>query len=85
MTQMINVNGKFIPVRDETVLEALEKAGVEVFSQCRDGFCGACTCKAENPNSVLHNKNVIASFDADSEILACSAKVKDGEILMLTL
>jgi len=85
MARIIEVNGKFYPVKDETVLEALEKIGVDIYSQCRDGYCGACTCKVANPDAVLHKNNIIASFDNESEILACSSTVKEGQTLVLKM
>ncbi|MBO1897691.1 2Fe-2S iron-sulfur cluster binding domain-containing protein [Shewanella sp. BF02_Schw] len=85
MAKIIVVNGKFYPVKDETVLEALERAGVSVYSQCRDGYCGACTCKTSNPEAVVHKKNIIASFDSNTEILACSSNVIEGQTLVLKM
>ncbi|QIR16495.1 2Fe-2S iron-sulfur cluster-binding protein [Shewanella aestuarii] len=85
MPTIIQVNGKFYPVKDETVLEVLEKAGIEIYSQCRDGYCGACKCKTTNPESVKHKDDILAAFDPESEILACSSKVIDGETLVLKM
>tara|TARA_R110002033_G_scaffold135713_3_gene175292 strand:+ start:24091 stop:24348 length:258 start_codon:yes stop_codon:yes gene_type:complete len=85
MAKIIEVNGKFYPVKDETVLEALEQAGISIYSQCRDGYCGACTCKASNPEAVEHKKDIIASFDSKTEILACSSTVIEGQTLVLKM
>lgn len=85
MAAIIEVNGKFYPVKDETVLDALEKAGVEIYSQCKDGYCGACKCKASNPEAVKHNDDILASFDKESEILTCSSTVLDGHTLVLKM
>ncbi|GGB52700.1 hypothetical protein GCM10011607_11510 [Shewanella inventionis] len=85
MAAIIEVNGKFYPVKDETVLEALERSGVEIYSQCKDGYCGACKCKVANPEAVKHSDDILAAFDKENEILTCSSKVLDGQTLVLKM
>ncbi|MFV7771980.1 2Fe-2S iron-sulfur cluster-binding protein [Shewanella marisflavi] len=74
----ININGYFLPVQPgEKVLNALESRGIEMKSQCRDGFCGACACKAKKVEGVVHTDNAILTIDTDKEILPCSAIIQE--------
>lgn len=62
---------------DGSVLESLEKSGLEPVSQCKDGFCGACRVPIYK-GSVIYPKAPIAYVGA-REILPCCCK-PDGDI-----
>lgn len=67
------INVKQLPSSNEdTLLETLEKANVEVHYHCRDGFCGACRCKLIK-GSVEYITDPLAFID-DDEILPCCCK-----------
>ncbi len=55
----------------ESILEALEKNGIYIDSQCREGYCGVCRCKRIS-GEVKYAKEPIAYIN-DGEVLACSA------------
>ncbi len=75
----ININGYFLPVRPGMkVLNELEALGIEMKSQCRDGFCGACVCKAKGVEGVVHSDNAILTINQETEILPCSAIIQEG-------
>jgi ferredoxin len=64
----------------ETLLEAMEHAGLAVEYQCRDGHCGACRCKLSAGN-VEYTGFAMASTQQD-EILPCICR-SDGEFVEL--
>ncbi len=47
--------------RDESVLDALEEAGIEVISDCRKGECGLCTLKVLDVEGELDHRDVFLS------------------------
>lgn len=54
---------------DSTLLESLEKAGLDVHFHCRQGFCGACRTKLHQ-GEVQYVADPLAYID-DGEILPC--------------
>nr|WP_309251002.1 2Fe-2S iron-sulfur cluster-binding protein [Vibrio diazotrophicus] len=65
---------------NDTVLEAAQKAGVEIYSECKSGFCGACKCKLKS-GKVIKIRDTIA-YTEEGCILTCSVKAEtDIEIL----
>ena len=65
-----------------SILEALEKANIEVTYQCREGFCGACRAQL-NSGEVIYNQEPLA-FVRDGEILMCCSKpVTDISITLI--
>ncbi len=56
--------------QDKTVLNCLEKNGVEVHYHCRDGFCGACRVTLVSGEIEYSNGEPLA-FIGDNEILPC--------------
>jgi ferredoxin len=68
----INVQGKVVHYEsnEQTLLECLESANVEVHYHCRDGFCGACrvTLVAGEINYPLGEP---LAYVGDNEILPC--------------
>lgn len=57
-----------------TILETMEKAGIEPEYNCRDGHCGACRCKLVS-GEVEYVGFAMAYTQAD-EILPCISKAK---------
>lgn len=66
----------------DTLLDAIEAEGIEVPSECRDGYCGTCVCKLKS-GQVEYVKDVLAYCDDDSVALCC-AKPKTDVIICLT-
>ncbi|PKG81816.1 (Fe-S)-binding protein [Colwellia sp. 75C3] len=68
----IHVQGKVVPYEnnEQTLLDCLESANVEVHYHCRDGFCGACrvTLVAGEINYPLGEP---LAYVGDNEILPC--------------
>ena len=68
---MITICGnKTVPhQKDSSILETVEHHGVEIHSQCRDGFCGACRTRILE-GEVEYTSDPLA-FIEDDEILPC--------------
>lgn len=72
-------------IEKPSILAILNKKGVNIPSQCLDGFCG--TCKCDKPKEgYIKNKdgynesNIIASYDKENEILPCVSKIDREKI-----
>lgn len=62
-----------IPVlENQSILSALENAGIKAESQCRDGFCGTCSIK------VLGDSDNVFLLDGKDDI----GLTKQGEVLI---
>ncbi|MEZ9310336.1 2Fe-2S iron-sulfur cluster-binding protein [Vibrio sp. 10N.286.49.F3] len=78
----ISLNSKQFPAaEDDTVLQAAEKAGEVIYSECRDGFCGACKCKLKS-GAVVPTRKTIA-YLPEGYILTCSVKANSDLVLEL--
>lgn len=62
-----------------TLLEAMEQAGLEPEFQCRDGHCGSCKCELLS-GEVEYVGFALASMHP-KEILPCICKAKSDVIL----
>lgn len=60
-----------------SLLQALEQKNVKVFSECRNGFCGACKTKL-NHGSVIYHTEPLVELEAD-ECLPCCCH-PDGDV-----
>lgn len=82
--KQITIGSKHIEIADtETVLEALERAGVEASYNCREGFCGVCRTKLIS-GTVTYKVDPLAFID-DDEILSCCTQAKsDIHIKLIT-
>ncbi|TDS86386.1 PDR/VanB family oxidoreductase [Nesterenkonia aurantiaca] len=63
---------------DESILEALERVGVEAMYDCRKGECGLCVVKAEQLNGVIDHRDVFfneAEKSADTKLCVCVSRV----------
>ena len=65
----------------ETVLEALERAGLDMASGCRAGTCCKCMLQAQGPPSDSQ-RGLRATLKTQGYFLACQARV-DGELRLL--
>ncbi len=68
-------------VEGEYILDAAEKAGVEVESSCRAGTCGTCTAKVlKGEVTYEEDYDALSSLEA-GEILTCCAKPVSSVVL----
>ncbi|MCF7354914.1 class I ribonucleotide reductase maintenance protein YfaE [Vibrio sp. CK2-1] len=63
----------------QTLLDAMEKAGLEPEFQCRDGHCGACKCELESGD--VEYIGFALAFTHPKEILPCICKAKSDVVL----
>ncbi len=68
----INVQNKVVHYEnnEQTLLECLESADVEVHYHCRDGFCGACRVTLVE-GEINYPQGEPLAFVGDNEILPC--------------
>jgi len=68
----ISVQGKVVHYvnNEQTLLECLESAGVEVHYHCRDGFCGACRVTLTE-GEINYPLGEPLAYVGKGEILAC--------------
>lgn len=68
----INVQSKVVHYEnnEQTLLECLESADVEVHYHCRDGFCGACRVTLVE-GEINYPLGEPLAFVGDKEILPC--------------
>ena len=68
----IMVQGKVVPFEnnEETLLDCLESADIEVHYHCRDGFCGACRVTLVT-GEINYPLGEPLAFVGDNEILPC--------------
>ncbi|MBE2896605.1 2Fe-2S ferredoxin-like protein [Pasteurellaceae bacterium HPA106] len=64
---------------DGSLLETLEKNGIEHEYQCRSGFCGACRVKLLK-GEVHYNQPPLASLNPGEMLLCCCKVDSDLEI-----
>ncbi|RTE87304.1 MULTISPECIES: class I ribonucleotide reductase maintenance protein YfaE [Gammaproteobacteria] len=69
-SQVIEVD----PGQPQTLLEALEQAGVETRYHCRSGFCGA--CRTTLISGEVEYINDPLAYMRPQEILPCACKAK---------
>jgi ferredoxin len=68
----ISVQGKVVHYEnnEQTLLECLESANIEVHYHCRDGFCGACRVSLIE-GEVNYPQGDPLAFVGKGEVLAC--------------
>ncbi|MQT15579.1 PDR/VanB family oxidoreductase [Segnochrobactrum spirostomi] len=80
--------GKDIVVpQNQSLLEALEDAGVEMISDCRRGECGLCTLPILETDGIVDHRDVFFSDRqkaAGGKICTCVSRVSGGEIVLDT-
>lgn len=70
-----------IVTSDESVLEALERVGVEAMYDCRKGECGLCVVKAEQLGGVIDHRDVFFDEEeklSDTKLCVCVSRVASG-------
>lgn len=78
--------GITVPVRsDQTLLEALLGAGVEMIYDCQRGECGLCAVKVLEKNAAIDHRDVFLSPEEKAEnhrMCACVSRLTDGHALI---
>lgn len=71
---------------DQTVLDALHKAGIDVACDCREGLCGSCEANVLY-GIVDHRDSVLTSGEkaAMNRMMTCCSRAQPGEKLKLAL
>lgn len=80
-TQLDGASAQFICEPNETLLDAMERAGLSPPSSCRSGLCGACMCRVEAGSVTLAGNGVLDEEErAAGWTLACSATPASAEL-----
>lgn len=72
---------------DQTMLEALEDAGVPMIHDCRRGECGLCAVKIVSATAPLDHRDVFFSEEErqhDPRICACVSRARGGQLIIDT-
>lgn len=80
----IGATGQVISVgSEETLLEALEAAGIKVPNLCRGGVCGQCQCKVVS-GDIEHRDNFLSAQDkaAGRSIMPCVSRSKSPRLVL---
>lgn len=64
----------------ETLLECMEKAGLDVEYQCRDGHCGACRCQLSSGD--VEYTGFAMACTQGNEILPCICRAVHKDITL---
>jgi len=81
---MLVVNGQPMINRiGDTILQTLESNHIQIFSECRSGYCGACRCKKVKGEPTLVVEPL--AFANEDELLACISKVPLNGYLEITI
>jgi len=71
---------------EETVVEALGRAGIVVPTKCSDGICGVCAAGHDGATEIEHRDYVLSARErAGRVILCCSRAAREGEVLRIDL
>ncbi|MBN3857180.1 ferredoxin--NADP reductase [Paraburkholderia sp. Ac-20340] len=80
-TQLDGASHRFTCEPGETLLDAMERAGLAPPSSCRNGLCGACMCRVEAGEVALNAEAALDEEErADGWTLACSARPASAQI-----
>jgi ferredoxin-NADP reductase len=78
--------GKTLAVAEtQTLLEALEAAGVEAMSDCRKGECGLCALPILAVDGVVDHRDVFfneAEKEASDKLCACVSRIYGGSVTL---
>lgn len=84
MRSTIDVQGhglvEFDPTSHNSVLEALELAGVDINSMCKDGYCGSCKATLIEGSVVYHIEPMISKSGGEFFPCSCKPAVKSMKI-----
>lgn len=76
--------GKSFSVQEnQSLLDALEAAGVPVIGACRSGVCGACKCKVTGEVATSSQATLTAEQIAQGYVLSCSATAYSNLVVEL--
>ncbi|UGA56072.1 2Fe-2S iron-sulfur cluster-binding protein [Vibrio sp. VB16] len=75
----INSLSPILSTTEQTVLEAMESAGLQPEYHCRDGHCGACRC--ELMEGEVEEVRFKMAYTSAKEILPCISKAKSNLVL----
>ncbi|MCB0333687.1 MAG: 2Fe-2S iron-sulfur cluster binding domain-containing protein [Bdellovibrionales bacterium] len=67
--------------RGETVLEALERAGIKHPSGCRNGQCWSCKCYVDSPDKAVSQSKLPEKMKKQGALLACTYHVDEPTTL----
>ncbi len=70
----------------QTLLDALESAGIDIASDCREGLCGSCEVLVADGN-IEHRDAVLTRAEraANTRMMACCSRAQNGATLKLSL
>ncbi|HET6509081.1 MAG TPA: PDR/VanB family oxidoreductase [Baekduia sp.] len=70
---------------DQTVLECLRAAGVDVFTDCEEGLCGSCECQVLE-GEVDHRDHVLTRAEraASRSMMVCVSRAKSSRLVLDT-
>lgn len=72
---------------DESILEAMEKAGIDVISDCRRGECGTCIVDIVSASGTVDHRDMFFSEGERAEnrkICICVSRAVDGDLVLDT-
>lgn len=76
--------GKSVEVaKNQTILEALEAAGIEAMSDCRRGECGLCAVDIIEVNGIIDHRDVFFSETEkvqNHKLCACVSRMAQGSV-----
>jgi len=76
--------GKAVAISaEDTLLNALEAAGVPVIGACRSGFCGSCKCKVTGEVESSSQATLTPEQIEQGYVLSCSSKAKSDLVVEL--
>ena len=73
--------------RNVTMLDALERAGVEMIYDCRRGECGLCTLPVLGADGIVDHRDVFFSDEehaANTHLCTCVSRVAGGSVTLDT-
>ncbi len=73
----------FKVAENQSLLDALEAAGVPVIGACRSGVCGACKCKVTGEIETTSQATLTAEQIAQGYVLSCSSKAYSDLVVEL--
>lgn len=80
----IKSSGKIVPVASqESMLEALEAAGIEIPNLCRGGVCGQCLCQVEK-GEIEHRDSFLSDAEkiAGDLVMPCVSRAKGSHLVL---
>ncbi len=79
---IVSLNGQPVLLFNQqhiSLLDALEQKNVKLFSECRNGYCGACKTKIRS-GSVTYHTEPLVSLEADECLPCCCMPDSDLDL-----